>query len=118
MKQKNLKWLGFISGLIITIAMIYNFLIDAKNISDHEMGFLLIVTFFLTLPAILSSVASLFKKINWLYLFEIKYFTMGMMFLIWIEGSFIYIAILFIILPSIVLFFIPIIDKAIFNDKE
>lgn len=118
MKPKNLKWLGFISGLIITIAMIYTFFLDAKNISDNEMGFFLIVAFLLTLPAVLSSVASLFKKFNWLYLFGINYFTMGMIFLIWIEGSFIYIAILFIILPSIVLFFIPIIDKVLFSDKE
>ncbi|MFO7815250.1 MAG: hypothetical protein R6V14_05910 [Halanaerobiales bacterium] len=118
MKQKSLKWLGFISSILITITMIYTFLLDAKNISDNEMGFFLIVAFLLTLPAILSSIASLFEKFNWLYLFGINYFTMGMIFLIWIEGSFIYIAFLFIILPSITLFLIPIIDKTIFKDTE
>lgn len=118
MEQKNLKWLGFINGLIIALAMIYTFLIDAKNISENEMGYLLIVAFLLTLPAILSSIVSLFKKYNWLYLFGINYFTVGMIFLIWGESPFIYIVILFIIFPSIVLFIIPIIDKTLFNDKE
>jgi len=112
MEQQNLKWLGFICGIILVLTILYSSTKgDMSGIQYKEIIFIISL---IIIPAVLASIFSLFEKFNWLYVFGTIYFILGILLL---SDSIISqkIGILFVILPSLTLFFIPVINKAIYK---
>lgn len=120
MNQNKLKWIGFLMGLIIFAFMLFymekvvNFDYYFSQLSSLEVwSGLLIAVIIFVLPSIIGSILSLFKKFNWLYLIGGIYSIFGIGIIMdSTTGIKPLIGILFLILPGLILFFIPIINKS------
>lgn len=114
MKEKNLKWLGFIIGVVITVFLIYS--ITTTSVSRQYFLQMAVMI----APAILASVVSLYEKYDWLYLFGGWYLAVGIYILTFpnIGTKESQTMLFFLILPSLILFFIPVIDKAVYKKED
>lgn len=125
MNSKKLRWLGFLLGIIIFSFMLYyiqdvtDFRYYQSRMSSKALWTMTIVGVgIFGFPSLLASKLSLENKFKWLYLYGGGYFIFGLGVVMdkTIGIEFI-IAILFLIIPSLLLFFIPIINKSIIKEN-
>ena len=125
MNSNNLKWLGFFLGIIIFSFMLY-YIQDITDFSYYQRRMSTKALWTMTLvgvgifcfPSLLASILSLKKKFNWLYLLGGIYFIFGLGVIMdkTIGIEFI-VTILFLVIPSLLLFFIPIIHRSVLNEE-
>jgi|GEM_PF-1814800 hypothetical protein len=125
MNSNKLKWIGFILGIIIFSFMLYyiqdvtDFRYYQSRMSTKALWTMTIVGIgIFGFPSLIASILSLKRKFKWLYLFGGIYFTFGLGVIMdkTIGIEFIK-ATLFLVLPGLMLFFIPIIHKSILEEE-
>jgi hypothetical protein len=124
MNSNKLKWLGFVLGIIIFSFMLY-YIQDVTDFRYYQNRMSTKALWTMTLvgvgifgfPSLFASIFSLKRKFNWLYLFGGIYFIFGLGVIMdkTIGIEFI-ITTLFLVLPGLMLFFIPIIHKSIIEE--
>lgn len=122
MKINSLRWLGFISCIIIIMFMIVLIPIEISHDTSTPYTDAMWFSVMAILPALIASLFSLFKKYWALLFFGLWYLFGGFLLVIefyLIEQSLVIIlGIIFLIIPALSLFFIPFVNKALSKEQD
>ncbi len=120
MKKENLKWAGFIAGIVIFLSIALFLIEELVNsytnyVIKHELSLFILCYAIFLVPSLISSLLSLYKKFWWLVFFGIIYTFLGITYEMLIKQPEIMesISILGMILGGLILFLIPFVNKII-----